>query len=253
MSKPVLSLAGTLVACLFGLSAAHAAFTSATCLAKKRAAHGKLQQCRAAADAKILQGKSADLAKCGTKLQEQLAKLDVKAAKAGVGCRYGDNGNGTVTDYDTGLEWEKKENADGASSANVHDVDNQYLWTAVPQFGSPGTGTLPNGTVFTSFLHGLTRNSFAPGFFGLACFAGSCDWRLPTLSELQGIQLPSCGPGSLCLDPVFGSVRAGRYLTSTQSAADSTRAWFVDFGDGSVNLLEKDSDGGFARAVRRGL
>jgi hypothetical protein len=44
--------------------------------------------------------------------------------------RFVDNGDGTVTDNQTGLQWEKKTTAVGsvANLADPHDVDNAYTW-----------------------------------------------------------------------------------------------------------------------------
>jgi hypothetical protein len=49
------------------------------------------------------------------------------------------NGDGTATDYDTGLQWEQK-----TDDGSVHDKDNTYSW-------SPTLGP-PDGTAFTAFL-----------------------------------------------------------------------------------------------------
>ena len=59
----------------------------------------------------------------------------------GIACRYGVNTGtqtGTVTDYDTGLQWEQK-----TGDSTVHDKDNTYSW-------SPSLGP-PDGTAFTVF------------------------------------------------------------------------------------------------------
>ncbi len=79
--------------------------------------------------------------------------------------RFIDNGNGTITDNQTGLMWEKKDDVGG-----IHDWDNAYSW-------STGTSGNPDGTVFTSFLATLNTPP---------CFAGHCDWRLPTSAGCCG-------------------------------------------------------------------
>src|SRR5262249_35386859 len=134
--------AATIAALLLGgVASAHAALTTESCLAKKLKEWGKLRKCQATENAKALQSKSFDLAKCQTKFDEKLPKLSAQAADAGVACRYGVNGDGTATDYDTGLQWEQK-----TDDGTVHDRVNQYTWnTAVG-------GTTPNGTAFTAFL-----------------------------------------------------------------------------------------------------
>lgn len=233
---------------LFAAPAVRAAFTSDACLAKKRQAQGKLQLCRSAEDAKALQGKVGDLGKCNAKFQGAIAALTAKATKAGIACRYRDNGDGTVTDYDTGLQWEMKNGAGGgANASNPHDVDNRYQWSA--------TGTAPDGTVFTTFLAQL-NDCTAGGLLNFAGFAFHCDWRLPTLDELQTILLapPPCNGVTVCIDPVFGPTMADGYLTSTTETAHADTAFDIYFGPGSLgpssgtkNLLVR------ARAVRGGL
>src|SRR6059058_1782366 len=54
--------------------------------------------------------------------------------------RFVDNGDGTVTDNQTGLQWEQKV----AVSSCLHCVNDTYIWSS--------SGTAPDGTAFTSFL-----------------------------------------------------------------------------------------------------
>ena len=43
--------------------------------------------------------------------------------------RFADNANGTITDNETGLMWEKKTELDGSANfANLHEADNVYRW-----------------------------------------------------------------------------------------------------------------------------
>ena len=167
--------------------------------------------------------------------------------------RFTDNGDGTVSDAQTGLMWEKKGHLDGApvicSSAVVcpdpHDADNQYTYSATSPTGPPGTA-------FTVMLAQLNAGGG---------FAGHTDWRLPTLEELRSIAdyaalsspavaavfnsgcTPSCN-GIACSCTV-----AGLYWTNDLVPSLSGRAWIVGFSDGSAVNDSRDTDY-YARAVR---
>lgn len=125
------------------------------------------------------------------------------ATAGGVACRYGANGDGTVTDYDTGLQWEQK-----TDDATVHDKDNTYTWNTLG--GQP-----PSGTLFTNFLGSLNGASSSDGTTIAGCFAGHCDWRLPSVVELLAITdttVAGCGSGPPCIDQaVFGPTVADSY------------------------------------------
>jgi hypothetical protein len=133
------------------------------------------------------------------------------------------------TDNLTGLQWEQK-----TDDGSVHDRDDVYTWST--------SGTAADGTAFTSFLATLNLSG--------ACFAGHCDWRLPTPAELQAIQraaFPNCG--GACLDAaVFGPPT----LTPTWSAltaATPTSAWNTT-GVGA-EIADPKSNPYAVRAVRR--
>jgi len=164
------------------------------------------------------------------------------------GARFKDNLDGTVTDHETGLQWEQKTTTvgSGVNLADPHDADNYYTWNTI--FG----GTTPNGTAFTDFLPKLNGGS-NDGVTFTGCFAGHCDWRLPTIVELQTILLDPypCGT-SPCIDPVFGPTVDGVYWSATTFAPGPGNAWNVYFGSGLVDSLYK-IDGNFVRAVRAGL
>jgi hypothetical protein len=172
------------VVVLGGLTSAHAAaLTTPVCLAKKLRAWGNLRRCQAVENGKALEGKASTLVGCQTTFQNALAKINEAAAAATLAYRYGANGDGTLTDYDTGLQWEQKTN-DGS----VHDASNYYAW-------SDSASGAPDGPAFTVFLGTLNDGVGASTGTGLAglvtavCFAGHCDWRLPAIEELIGPEI----------------------------------------------------------------
>jgi hypothetical protein len=177
--------------------------------------------------------------KCTSKYRAAWAKLQAKFAGTGTVCegaRFIDNGNGTVTDNLTNLRWEKK-----TDDATVHDVDDTYDWKMGITPGPEGDGPL-----FTTFF--ATLNSGA-------CFAGTCDWRLPTQYELTTIlegDIMTC-PADPCIAPVFGPTESfGSYWTETGDGGDDDTVWTVGFHVGTTSLSDKLFPF-FVRAVHGGL
>lgn len=243
------------------------------CQAGKDKAAGKYAACRANAEARLVTSgdtskNAAALNKCATTFVTAWQKLEDKAAKAGAPCpandttirdqtdaythrvaalvggnRFVDNGDGTVTDQQTGLQWEKKTTAVGSGTnyADPHDVDNIYKWNLT--YGD----TTPNGTVFTDFLDKLNG-----GLGANTCLARHCDWQLPTADELRTILLDAypCG-ASPCIDPIFGPTVAFYYWSTTTIASNPILTWVVYFDNGSVYFARKDYTN-YVRAVRAG-
>lgn len=159
-----------------------------------------------------------------------------------------DNLDGTITDQATGLVWEKKTGTiDVFDPGDPHDVNNTYAWCLPDGAICATPGSPPDGAAFTDFLARLN------GLVGPdPCFAGFCDWRLPTLEELLTIldaETPDCGePDVKCIDPLFGPT-AFRYWAADSPEGVETTAWSVDFEGGEVNDRAKASSL-WVRAVR---
>jgi hypothetical protein len=149
--------------------------------------------------------------------------------------RWTSREDGTVFDRITGLQWERK-----TDDGSIHDEDALYTW-------STGSPWLPDGTAFTSFLEALNT---AP------CFAGFCDWRLPTIDELQSLnEAPSGGCGDEsdpCLEIPGGSGEHAGYWSTTDgvtNAPNEINAWWPSLR----GTFGTEKNGvGFVRAVRGG-
>jgi hypothetical protein len=171
---------------------------------------------------------------------------------AGAALSYTDNGDGTITDNNTMLMWEKKDDGGG-----IHDQHNEYGWTeALSSF----LGAL-NDTCEGEGLVPCDSDDLC-GAGGQCGFAGYRDWRLPNVKELQSIlnyqavaavsaPLKSpCLPG--CAGPECSCTRWSYYWSSSTYAAEPNRAWSVRFKFGHVTTLPKGHTY-FVRAVRGGL
>ncbi len=150
------------------------------CVAKKMKLAGKYVFCRMKAESKaVKKGTPPDFAKCDSKFAAKWAAIEAKAAGAcptegdatAVGDiaiadaglmagtvaavdRFQDNGNGSITDVNTGLTWEKKSYLDDS----IHDIAETYDWDEA-------------FSVHIATLNGTT-------------FAGHSDWRVPTPNEM---------------------------------------------------------------------
>ncbi len=160
--------------------------------------------------------------------------------------RFIDNGDGTITDTQTGLQWEQKTGTVGTlvtctfAANNCPDprhVNNRYAWS--------NTGSAPDGALFTDFLERM--NGKICSVSTCQGFGGYSDWRVPTLAELQTIL--DCGNGSPCINPIFGPTAAAFSWSSTALAFGPSAAWVVSFNNGFVGFDGK-SIPYHARAVR---
>ena len=140
--------------------------------------------------------------------------------RAGAPLSYTDNGDGTITDNDTGLVWEKL-----SMDGSVHDVSNTYTWD----------------DAFS--VHVAMLNS--------TNFAGHTDWRLPNIKELESITNyqnvapavspafnKNCRSGCTVLTCSCTTSSSG-YWSSTTYATDPSSAGVLDPGGGGVCLDSK--------------
>jgi hypothetical protein len=152
--------------------------------------------------------------------------------QAGGALAYVDNGDGTISDLNTHLMWEKK-SLDGS----IHDESHFYTWA----------------DAFSTFIGGLNA----------AGFAGHTDWRLPNVKELQSIinyqnTRPAvsaafnanCASG--CTVTTCSCTQSSDYWSATSYVYDPYVAWIVFFNFGYVGYYGKMGST-YVRAVRDGL
>ena len=169
-----------------------------------------------------------------------------------------DNGDGTITDTQTGLMWEKKDQSGGA-----HDVDALFPWSGVctDQNGVPcreiigctlcqpdaaaastcnaeaagavGCSQCPGAAVCQP-INGLTTVWQWLNEINSANFAGHNDWRIPTIGRDGGaVQLETiidtsiagCASGVPCVAPAFNARCASGCAASDCSCTDVGQYW----------------------------
>jgi M6 family metalloprotease-like protein len=157
-----------------------------------------------------------------------------------------ENGDGTTTQCATGLIWEMK-----TSDGSIHDRFDRYTWST----GSPWN---LDGTVVADFLNVL--NDTAGG--GVNCFAGNCDWRLPTSNELAGRSSLGAATGGI-VDPsagtctgssadcttIPGETTPAPYMSATTSSGADSFVYLMQFSSGNVQHGSKEGSY-YVRAVR---
>ena len=182
---------------------------------------------------------------------------DDGALELGAAFNLTDHGDGTITDSNSGLMWEIKDNAGG-----LHDRDNQYTWFNMFDVFLPAMNATCDGDESTP----CTEDSDCSGIGNELCgHAGYRDWRAPNRTELQTILNMSTSTPAVptpfhsdcvgsCDVTACSCTRAtavAKYWSSSTYIGGTTFAWYVDFGNGDVNY-----DGSvttqFVRAVRAG-
>ncbi len=204
--------------------------------------------------------------------------------------RYVDNRNGTISDNETGLTWEKKIKLDDVEDyLNPHDVDNSYRWAGYCS-GDPAKICQPNAAASATCLAGVRGDPL--GCFqcveeeggctvdvatiwewvaqlNAANFGGYNDWRVPTKQELLGmvddndatepsidVAFDGASCGSMCSDLASAgcscTTSANYYWSATTVATAIQFAFNVFISEANLDVFEKRNGHGFARAVRGG-
>jgi hypothetical protein len=173
-------------------------------------------------------------------LVRPVAVPDDGMVQAGATLSYMANSDGTITDNNTGLMWEKKSDDGG-----LHDKDNAYRWSG-------------NGSQET--IWDWLDDINAEGGTG---FAGYNDWRIANVKEYVSIvnyqtftpavsAAFNTGCVASCTVLTCSCTVAAYYWSSTSLAFSPSYAWFVDFTDGLVFNFGKSNNLLFVRAVRGG-
>jgi uncharacterized protein DUF1566 len=292
---------------------AWAATPADKCEAAKLGTAGKYAFCRLKADAKALKtGGSPDYSKCDAAFAAKWAATETKAAGAcpstgdqaseqaeltanagrtawrlSMDARFTDNGDGTITDRQTGLIWEKKIKRDSTTDfANLQDADNTYRWAGQcssnasklcqPTAAAAAACTAnvagnPSGCAQCTGGDGTCNASSTVWTWILALnaanFAGHADWRVPTRDDLASIidyssatypavddafQGASCG--AACTDVTSAAcscTQAGNYWSQGTYALFTDYAWYVYFLNGYV-FYDQKINAAYVRAVRGG-
>lgn len=156
------------------------------------------------------------------------------------GASYLDNGDGTITDLESGLVWEKKDDAGG-----LHDWDSTYAW---------GSNV---GGIF-SWVSQIN----AEGGVG---FAGHADWRIPTAGELQTLLRFTGTPSTAAEFAMVGyapgctliscslTATSQKYWSASAVSNKAALAWAIAFGPGLSHVADTKTGLGYVRAVRGGM
>ena len=155
--------------------------------------------------------------------------------QAGATLAYLDNGDGTITDVNTGLMWEKIDDNDVDP---LHDKDTLYTWDA-------------------AFAVKIATLNEGGGF------AGYTDWRLPNRREMESLlnlqnvnqsvsTVFNTGCVATCTVTSCSCTKAGFYWSSSSLAPFRGAAWLVHFNQGIVDSFSKALSY-HVRAVRGGL
>ncbi len=143
-----------------------------------------------------------------------------------------------VKDNVSGLIWEVK-----TTDGGLHDHNTSYRWG--------GVGAQQWGTQFYEDWNSLLNGSNQEQLCGFN------DWRVPTITELEGLVSFDRTAPTIDTDYFPNTVLAG-YLSINANSSDESVAWYVHFNGGWThsNALRDNSDPSrlkYVRLVRDGI
>ncbi len=125
--------------------------------------------------------------------------------------RYSVNGDNTITDQTTQLQWQR--------------CAAGFGWSATGNLCSPLAGQVTDFTWQEALVY--AKN-----------FAGASGWRLPNTKELESLVKRSCVNPAIETS-VFSITPIGTFWTSTAAIGYFGNAWVVSFSDGSLLTGDK--------------
>lgn len=146
---------------------------------------------------------------------------------------FTDNVDGTITDNNTGLIWQK------CSMGQANDASCSGTTTAYNWYQASGT-------------YDATYNATTENLCGYLALAGG-GWRLPTKKEMINIVDYSITvPWTALVQTYFPSTAVDYYWSSTTRADNTDHAWLVAFFRGDAYPSPKDGNRS-VRCVRGGM
>lgn len=124
--------------------------------------------------------------------------------------RFTDNGDGTLTDIATGLQWKR--------------CGEGQMWNGMTCIGNASTHTWQQALQLAV----------------TASYAGWDDWRLPNIKELGSIVEEACFNPAIDL-VAFPGMTSWVFWTSSTYAGYAGLAWIVNFHDGNDGNYYKES------------
>lgn len=155
----------------------------------------------------------------GDVLAAQVCKYESIRATAPAS-RFTDNGDGTLSDNATGLQWKR--------------CSEGQIWSG---------GVCTGSATYHSWQQALQLAE-------AAVYADNSDWRLPNIKELTSIVEAACYDPAINLT-AFPGTPPRTYWTSTPGASSPSNAWNVNFDSGLDGHDYKPNDS-HVRLVRGG-